>query len=250
MTHEIEWKTMAGEKVPDAAHDQLAAVRSRMHSEFIGREPDGAHDTVVERAFGVEACHSAGVGEAQVGDVAARVISAVAAEQGGWFDLVRGFLQRLAAHRVDQGFASFPVWGCQVCPEGDKSDMQFFPFSGLQIAQLPVAHGGADQSQCREADLRRHTAHLAVLAFVDREFDPGRGDAGAIADRRVARPQAGGLVEQACVCRAGDEVTEIDPAAQQFQRSIVGCPLDLRPVGFGELVFWIGDTTLERTVIG
>ena len=76
------------------------------------------------------------------------------------------------------------------------------------------------------------------------------GIACAKTDRRIARPQAGGFVDQAHLCRAGDEVAEVDAAAQRFERGIIGRALDLRPVGFGQFVLGIGDAALEAAVIG
>ena len=70
-----------------------------------------AHDAVVQRAIGVETDYIAQIGKAQIGDVAPRVVRGVAAEQGGGFDVMRGFFQRFAAHGFDQRFAAFPVTG-------------------------------------------------------------------------------------------------------------------------------------------
>jgi len=129
--------------------------------------------------------------------------------------------------------------------------MLFHPFSGLQGAQGPFADGGPDQPQRREADFRRHPAHLAVFAFVDREFDPVCRDGRAKTDRRGARPQAGRVVDEAQRGRAGDEITEVDATAQRLQRGIVGSPLDLRPVGFRQFVrgsamrLWSGPSSVK-----
>src|SRR5574340_838156 len=130
------------------------------------------------------------------------------------------------------------------------SDMNLFPFSGLKIAQFPFADGGTHEAQRRKADLSCNPAHLAVLAFGDDDLDPRGGNIGAKADRRIARPQMCGLVDEARYCRAGDEVAEVDAAAQRFELGLGRCALDLRPVGLRQLVTGIGDATLGRAVIG
>src|SRR3546814_16772652 len=58
-----------------------------------------------------------------------------------------------------------------------------------QVPNFPPADPPAHQPQRRIADRRRHTPHLAVTAFGDRQFDQSIGAALAVSHRRVAVPK-------------------------------------------------------------
>ncbi|GAO25612.1 serine hydroxymethyltransferase [Alicycliphilus sp. B1] len=90
-----------------------AAVARAAAAQFVGREPHGAHDAVVERTPGVVRAHAAGEGDAQVGDVVARARAPEAvqvhAHQGRGLEVVGGFLEHLAHAGIDGRFARVQV---------------------------------------------------------------------------------------------------------------------------------------------
>ena len=68
--------------------------------------------------------------------------------------------------------------------------------------------------------MRRHASNLAVFAFAQGDFDPGCWDLGAIADRRIARPEVGGLLDAARAGGLGFEVAEVDAGTQRGERRL------------------------------
>ena len=97
---------------------------------------------------------------------------------------------------------------------------------------------------------RRHAAHLAVLAFAQRELEPRRRNLRAVADRRIARPQIRGLVDEPRAGGLRDEVAEVDAVAQRGERGLGRRAFDLRPIDLRELVARVRDARLQRAVVG
>ena len=96
-----------------AAQHQRAAVARRAGAQLVGREPQGAHDAVVQRAAGQRLADAAAEGDAQVGDVVAggRPVKAreIDADQAAGRERPRGLFQHLAHHRLGQRFAGVQV---------------------------------------------------------------------------------------------------------------------------------------------
>jgi len=67
-----------------------------LFTNFLGRQPQCAQATVVERASGFLTQCTRDECKAQVGGVPFRMLPTVDTEQGGWFDMPGGFFQRLA----------------------------------------------------------------------------------------------------------------------------------------------------------
>jgi hypothetical protein len=100
------------------------------------------------------------------------------------------------------------------------------------------------------ADSGGHAAHLAIAAFSEGEFDPAVRHGFAVADGRIARPEVFRLGDGAGFRWAGAAIAEIDADGEGFQGGGIGDALDLRPVGFRDLVLRIGDARLQGAVIG
>lgn len=97
-------------------------------------------------------------------------------------------------------------------------------------------------AQCGE-----HAAHLTVTTFEDRQLDlrlPHPVRALPFAVTLVAAAKADIL------CRLGRAIFEIDSPAQDIQGFLGRNAADLRPVGFRDMIAWMGQTVQEFTVIG
>src|SRR5271154_6354410 len=73
------------------------------------------------------------------------------------------------------------------------------------------------QAQRRKPHLRRHAPHLAVLPFAYRQLDPRRRNFGAIADRRISRPQFLRFLDETRARGLRREVTETYAFAQPIE---------------------------------
>jgi hypothetical protein len=100
------------------------------------------------------------------------------------------------------------------------------------------------------ADMRRHTPHLPVLPLDEHELDPAGWDTRAEPYRRRARPEVRRGLYASRPRGPGDEVAEIDAAAQALEGNVVNVAFDLHEVGFRPLVSWVGNRRLERSVVG
>ncbi len=126
----------------------------------------------------------------------------------------------------------------------------FAPFARGQAVEPVGADCHAHQTQGRVTDGRGHAPHLAVAALGEDEFDPGGRNVLAEADRwhRAATVSGSGMRRtSAGRVRPSSSRT---PSTQCFQRLCVRYALDLRPVGLGKLVFWLGDAGLQGAVVG
>src|SRR6185369_9935192 len=87
------------------------------------------------------------------------------------------------------------------------------PLARRETVEPDAADARAHEPQRREADARGHAPHLPVLAFAQRELDPGGRYLRAVPDRRISRPEIRGLVDQTRVGGPRDEIAEVDAAA-------------------------------------
>lgn len=77
----------------------------------------------------------------------------------------------------------------------------------------------------------------------------------SLAYRRIARPQVDRFIHQVLLCRACSKtcpsrmVRQFHTKPQLFQRGLIWRPFNLRPIGFRQLVFRIGDAMLHLVII-
>src|SRR5207253_6692850 len=105
------------------------------------------------------------------------------------------------------------------------------------------------QSQRWEANARRHTANLTVLAFAQREFEPRRRNLGAIADRWIARPKVTRLIDESCTDRFRLEIPKVYAVTQLGECRLGRGAFDLRPIDLRELMTRIRDACLQRAIV-
>lgn len=122
------------------------------------------------------------------------------------------------------------------------------PFPWGQACHAPRADAPAHQSQGRVAYRSGHAPHLTVAPLTNHQFDPTGRDAGAVADRWVARPQLR-FGHQACLGRGGYAVIELHPLAQGLQGGLGWLAFHLYPVGLGQLVARMADKVLQVAII-
>ncbi len=124
---------MAGQVVVDALQHDRAAVAVGGGGDFVAGHPDGAQDALVQRLVEL-APGLAAEGEAQVGHIGPARLGVVArhvhAHQRARNELVRGFLQRLAHHRLLERLVRVEVAGRLV---------QLDAFAGLFLDQQETA---------------------------------------------------------------------------------------------------------------
>ncbi len=107
----------------------------------------------------------------------------------------------------------------------------------------------ADQAQGGVADRGRHAAHLAVATLGDGELDPGGGNGGPVANRRVAGPDLR-LLHTPGGCRGGEPIPQFDSRGESFQRFVTHRTLHLNPVSLWQFVARVADGVLERAGVG
>jgi hypothetical protein len=102
----------AGQIIGDALVNNGLRWRMRDSAISSGRHPDGAQDAVIQRGGRVKAGDLAGKGKAQIGFAGLGMLPAIDAEQRFRLEMMRGFLEHLAPHRVEQDSPS------SRCPAG------------------------------------------------------------------------------------------------------------------------------------
>ena len=95
----------------------------------------------------------------------------------------------------------------------------------------------------------RHAPHLTVATFGDRDLEPGIRDGFAKPHRRVAVPQRIGRVHQPRLGGGGLAVFERDTTAQSGEGLFIRRAFDLHPIGFGQFIFRMRDTGLQRAAV-
>ncbi len=128
----------------------------------------------------------------------------------------------------------------------------FHPFAWHQrvAGQRNAADGAAHQSQRRQADRGRHAPHLAVLAFLQGDGQPAGRLLGALAYRRIARPQPWRLGNLYRMAGLGGEIAQVDRCLQPRQAGRVRHAVHLHQIGFRLLVVGMGDVVLQLAVVG
>ena len=162
---------LSGQVVLDAAKHQRAAVAVGAGAHLIGRQPQGAHDAVVQRALGVVGAERAAEGQAQVGDVLSGAFAQrareVDAEQRRGRKGVGGFLQRLARAGLLGRLAGVQMAGRVVQPQ---------PVEGVLLHQQEAAlalDDGCDGDIGFPAGV--HGGRLSGIAFLLMQVMPAGG---------------------------------------------------------------------------
>ena len=124
----------------------------------------------------------------------------------------------------------------------------FAPLARRQTGKPVGSDRHAYQAQGRMTHGRGHAPYLAVAALGEDDFDPGGRDVLAKADRGHARPQLR-LRNETDFRRERVSIIEPHAAAQCVQRLRARHIFDLRPIGFGQLVFRFGNAGLQGTVV-
>src|SRR5688572_5595993 len=99
-----------------------------------------------------------------------------------------------------------------IAPQGVRRD--FAPLAAGQSVDADISDRGPHQPQGRETHFRRHSPHLAILAFAQDQLQPGRRNLRAKADGWIPGPEFRGLVDEPCFGGLRDEVAEVHPVAQ------------------------------------
>ena len=95
----------------------------------------------------------------------------------------------------------------------------------------------ADETECGEAYGRCHVAHLAVLAFDEREFYPTGGNVGTETHRRVAGPKPIGFACNFCLAGLGVVTLDVN-AFSEFSDGFFGnLSINLSQISTRMLVF-------------
>lgn len=69
---------------------------------------------------------------------------------------------------------------------------EFAPLTGSEVGRkVELSDGDADEAESREVNVGGHFAHLAVAAFVQRQFDPTGGNISPLANGWIARGKVG-----------------------------------------------------------
>jgi len=84
-----------------------------------------------------------------------------------------------------------------------------------------------NEPQRRQAHGSRHTPHLTVASFPNRNFEPARWDERTLADWWVALPQIGRSLNHLDARRQGRAIIEQHATTQVGQGWRIGEPLDL-----------------------
>ena len=95
-----------------------------------------------------------------------------------------------------------------------------------------------------------HATHLTVSPFVQGDFQPGRRDRLALADRWIAWPQPLWFGDQLHAGRQGRAVFERDAAAQGGQIAVLRRSLDLHVIHLTGALARLGELRLQFAVIG
>ncbi len=136
----------------------------------------------------------------------------------------------------------------RVARQGSR-DCDFAPLAGRQAFQAVRADRDPHQAQRGITDGSRHATHLAVAPLGDGDLEPARRDRLAVTDRWIARPKTG-LSAAPDLCRSRSAAIENDAAPQLGERRVRRYPLDLHPIGFGQLEARIRESLLQSAVVG